>query len=63
MEGAVFDIFSGAPRGNPIWLQSAVGLSKTRERMEEIAAAIPGRYFLSSNRNALTNCRDHEPRI
>jgi hypothetical protein len=48
MEGAVFDIFSGAPRDNPIWLESAIGLSNARERMEEIATEIQGRYFLSS---------------
>ena len=48
MEDTVFDIFSGVPEGNPMWLESTVGLSNAREHMEQIAANKPGQYFISS---------------
>jgi hypothetical protein len=43
-----FDIFLGSPDGDPLWLETACGLSKTRERMDRIAAERTGRYFLFS---------------
>jgi hypothetical protein len=43
-----FDIFSGAPKDNPMWLETISGLSNARERMEQIAAKRPGQYFIFS---------------
>jgi hypothetical protein len=43
-----FDIFLGNPDDGPLWLETASGLSKARERMGQIAAERPGRYFLFS---------------
>ncbi len=43
-----FDIFSGAPDKNAVWVECVRGLSNARERMEQIAAKKPGRYFLFS---------------
>jgi hypothetical protein len=44
-----FDIFSGAPDKDAVWVECVRGLSNARERMEQIAAKKPGRYFLFSN--------------
>lgn len=41
-----FDIFSGAPDKDATWLECVRGLSNARERMEQIAAEKPGRYFI-----------------
>lgn len=43
-----FDIFSGAPDKDAIWIEDVPGLAKARERMAEIAREIPGRYFVFS---------------
>ena len=43
-----FDIFSGAPDKDAVWIEAVPGLSNARERMEEIAREIPGRYFVFS---------------
>jgi hypothetical protein len=40
-------IFSGTPK-NARWVESAEGLSNARERMEQLAAAKPGQYFIVS---------------
>jgi hypothetical protein len=48
MKEPSFDIFSGVPSGNPMWLETVVGLSNARERMEQIAAKKPGQYFVFS---------------
>jgi len=48
MKGTMFDIFSGVPQSDPVWLESVVGLLNARERMKHIAAKKPGRYFMSS---------------
>ena len=45
---ADFDIFSGVPDEEPVWLETVEKLSDARERMEQIGAEIPGRYFLFS---------------
>jgi hypothetical protein len=44
----MFDIFSGSPPNNAIWLEAVEGLSNARERMEQIAAENPGKYFIFS---------------
>jgi hypothetical protein len=43
-----FDIFSGAPDKDALWVECVCGLSNAREQMERIAAQKPGRYFLFS---------------
>jgi hypothetical protein len=43
-----FDIFSGGPDKDPIWLETVTGLSNARERMEQIGRRTPGQYFLFS---------------
>lgn len=43
-----FDIFSSSPDKGTIWIETVPGLAKTRERMEEIASQVPGRYFVFS---------------
>jgi len=44
----LIDIFSGGPDKDPMWLETVDGISKARERMEQLAAEAPGRYFLFS---------------
>jgi hypothetical protein len=46
MDGPVFDIFRGPSDQNAVWVEAVVGLSQARKRMEEIAAAKPGEYFI-----------------
>jgi hypothetical protein len=43
-----FDIFSGTPDKDAVWVECVLGLSNARGRMEQIAAQKPGRYFLFS---------------
>ena len=45
---AYFDIFRGWPDKNAVWVETAEGLAAARERMEEIAKAMPARYFVFS---------------
>jgi len=42
----LFNIFSGVPDKNAIWIETVAGLSNARERMEAIAAQQPGQYFV-----------------
>jgi hypothetical protein len=44
-----FDIFSGAPDENGLWVEAIEGFSNARQRMGQIAAEKPGKYFLFSN--------------
>jgi hypothetical protein len=46
MPEPTFDIFSGQPDQNALWLEAVVGLSNAHERMQQIAEGKPGRYFL-----------------
>ena len=46
MTEPTFDIFSGQPDKDAIWLEAIGGLSNAREHMEQIAARKPGKYFL-----------------
>ena len=43
-----FDIFSGRPGRDVVWLEAVGGLVNARARMEEIAAEKPGEYFIFS---------------
>ena len=44
-----FDIFSGTPKKDPTWIEEVEGLSSAYRRMNELAAATPGQYFIFSN--------------
>jgi len=44
----VFDIFSGTPAEKTLWVESVEGLPSARERLKQISAAKPGKYFLFS---------------
>jgi hypothetical protein len=46
MKEPTFDIFSGTSDRDAVWLECVDGLSQARQRLERIAAAIPGAYFL-----------------
>ena len=48
MTEETFDIFSGTPNVDDEWVEAVEGLSNARERMGEIAARHPGKYFLFS---------------
>jgi hypothetical protein len=44
-----FDIFSGAPEEHGLWVEAISGFSNARQRMGQIAAEKPGKYFLFSS--------------
>jgi hypothetical protein len=46
-----FDIFAGSIDNDATWIECIPGLEKARERMEQIAAEKPGRYFVFSIHN------------
>jgi len=46
MYQTIFDIFEGTDDSDAVWIQVVEGLSDARQRMEEIAAAKPGQYFV-----------------
>ena len=46
MNEAPIDIFSGAPYENGLWVEAIEGFSNARQRMDQIAAEKPGKYFL-----------------
>jgi hypothetical protein len=48
MKEPSFDIFTGTSDKDAIWLEAVEGLSNARARMHEIAAQIPGQYFIFS---------------
>lgn len=43
-----FDIFSGSLDNDAMWIECVPGLEKARDRMAELSAQIPGRYFVFS---------------
>ena len=53
MKIPVFDIFSGAPDRDARWLETVEGLGASLERLNEIAAENPGRYFVFDPREHL----------
>ena len=48
MDEETFDIFSGAPEEQGLWVEAIAGLSNARQRMAQMAAETPGKYFLFS---------------
>jgi len=43
-----FDIFSGSPTEDVLWIEAVPGLESARQRMQEVASRVPGKYFLFS---------------
>jgi hypothetical protein len=48
MNELTFEVFSGVPDRDAVWLESVEGFSNARERMEQIAEQKPGQYFVFS---------------
>jgi hypothetical protein len=48
VEEPTFDIFRGTPNKDAVWIEAVKGLAAARERMKQIAAEKPGKYFLFS---------------
>jgi len=48
MNSLRYEIFSGSPYKNAIWLESVEGLDAACEQMRERAAKQPGPYFVFS---------------
>jgi hypothetical protein len=46
MDEPTFDIFRCEDKADAVWVEAVYGLSAARVRMEQIAAAHPGHYFL-----------------
>ena len=46
MGQTIFDIFSGSEDNDARWIEVVEGLSNARQRIEELAADSPGRYFV-----------------
>jgi hypothetical protein len=55
-----FDIFRGAiGSGQEVWLEIVSGVENARQRMEQLAASTPGRYFVFSPRShSVLACAD-----
>ena len=51
MDEGTFDIFSGAPEENGLWVEAVKGFSKAQRRMGQIAVERPGVYFLFNGSN------------
>jgi len=43
-----FNIFAGSGDKDAMWLETVEGLNNAQQRMERIAAQVPGRYFVFS---------------
>ena len=59
-ETDTFDIFSGTPDRDTLWLEAVTGLDKARQRMQEIANDKPGEYFIFQA-SAVVGMLDNRP--
>jgi hypothetical protein len=48
MKEPLFDLFSGQSEKDAVWRESVEGFANARKRMEQMAASVPGPYFLYS---------------
>ena len=48
---ASFEIFAGSGDNDAMWLETVEGLANARQRMEGLAAQVPGQYFVYSIRS------------
>jgi hypothetical protein len=59
-----FDIFSGSVDKDAIWIEAVEGLANAKDRMDELAAKLPGKYFVfccfSHTVMAVTDTRKEE---
>ena len=63
MDSQAFDIFSGSPDRDPLWLETVAGLQKARAAMEDRAAKNPGPYFIfCTSTNSVVANVDTTPR-
>ena len=46
----MFDIFSTLPDGGPLWLEAVEGLDEAKKRLNILAEARPGSYFIYSEK-------------
>ena len=46
-----YDVFSGSPTNQPVWLESAEDLDLASQRMAQLSRSDPGPYFVYSCRN------------
>jgi len=53
MDEGTFDIFSGAPEENGLWVEAVEGLSKAQRRMGQIAAERPGVFLFDGNNRSI----------
>lgn len=60
MREPTFDIFRGAiGSGEEVWLEAVCGRENAKQRMEQIAARSPGRYFLFDvHHHFVVDCAD-----
>ena len=60
----MFDIFSGSVDKDAIWIEAVEGLGNAKDRMDELAAKSPGKYFVfcsfSHTVMAVTNTRKED---
>jgi hypothetical protein len=48
MKEPLFDVFSGVSERDAVWRECVEGLSNARQRMQQMAASVPGAYFVYS---------------
>ena len=46
MATVIYDVFAGEPGKDALWVQAVAGLENAQQRMRQIAAEKPGKYFL-----------------
>lgn len=46
-----FDIFRKLPDGQPVWVKAVEGLEETKRQLTQLAAELPGDYFIFDMRN------------
>ena len=47
-----FDIFLRLPDGKPLWVEAVVGYERAKKKIENLAQASPGEYFIFDSRTA-----------
>lgn len=43
-----FDLFSGSPTKDPVWLESVEDIASASERIKQLSRSHPGPYFVYS---------------
>ncbi len=50
MSSPYLDIFKKDAHGNPVWIDAVQDLNDARQRLSELALALPGEYFVFDHR-------------